>query len=174
MGPPPSGAVFACLIHLNQRAQTPFPCQHMIHDDSVTQPPDSRNPLTPQQEELILKLAAQGLSGRKIAERPEIQVSFNTVNRFLKDRRRERAEATKDIVRGHLAATLPTDLEMLDKLTRRLEVMRGEAEQMGLAGFNMEMQVIDRQVKTIALKLRYSGADEDDAAQRLIEALSAD
>ncbi|GAA4002780.1 hypothetical protein GCM10022631_11880 [Deinococcus rubellus] len=140
----------------------------------MTQPDDSRNPLTPQQEELILKLAAQGLSGRKIAERPEIQVSYSSVNRFLKDRRRERAEATKDIVRGHLAATLPTDLEMLDKLTRRLEVMRQDAEQMGLAGFNMEMQVIDRQVKTIGLKLKYSGADEDDSAQRLIEALSGD
>jgi len=140
----------------------------------VTRSDDPQNLLTPEQEDLILRYAAQGLSSRKIAERPDIRVAKSTINRFLSDRRRERAEATKDIVRGHLAATLPTDLEMLDKLTRRLEVMRAEAEGMGLAGFNMELQVIDRQVKTIGLKLKYSGADEDDAAQRLIEALSGD
>lgn len=130
--------------------------------------------LTPDIEKRILKYAGQGLSGRKIAEQIDITVSQVTVNRFLRDHRRDRAETTKAIVREHLSATLPTDLEMLDKLTLRLEVMRQTAEDMGLAGANMELGIIDRQVKTIGLKLRYSGAEEDDSAQRLIDALSAD
>lgn len=130
--------------------------------------------LTPATEQRILTYAGQGLSGRKIAEQPDIPVSQVTVNRFLQAHRRERAETSKAIVREHLSATLPTDLEQLDRLTQRLEVMRQQAEDMGIGGFNMEVQVVDRQIKAIGLKLKYSGAGEDDSAQRLIDALSAD
>lgn len=139
----------------------------MKHDETV-------QGLTPDIEKKILMYAAQGLSGRKIAEQPDVPVSQVTVNRFLRDHRRDRAETTKAIVREHLSATLPTDLEMLDRLTMRLEVMRSDAEEMGLAGRNIELQIIDRQVKTIGLKLKYSGADEDDSVQRLLDALSGD
>lgn len=130
--------------------------------------------LTPEQERLILGYAGQGMSGRRIAAQADITVSQVTVNRFLREHRQERAETSKAIAREHIAATLPGDLQQLDALTARLEVMRVEAEGMGLAGFNMEMQVIDRQVKTIGLKLKYSGAGEDDSAQRLIDMLTGD
>ena len=139
----------------------------MIQNDSVSG-------ITPDQERRILAYAGQGLSGRKIAEKDDITVGSATVNRYLKDHRRDRAEMTKALVREHLSATLPSDLERLDSLAQRLETMRQDAERMGFAGVNHELQVIDRQVKTIGLKLKYSGADEDDSAQRLIEALSAD
>lgn len=123
------------------------------------------------------------MSGRQIAEQADVPVSQVTVNRFLQKHRQERAETTKAIVREHLGATLPNDLEMLDKLTARLEDLRqtveAEAEQTSdpkhvVKARNFELQIIDRQVKTIGLKLKYSGADEDDSAQRLIDALSGD
>lgn len=133
-----------------------------------------RGTLTPEQEQRILDYAGQGFSGRRIAEQPDIVVSQQTVNRYLREHRQERSETSRAIVREHLSATLPTDLERLDQLSARLEVLRQEAENMGLAGFNMEMNVIDRQVKTIGLKLKYSGAGEDDSAQRLLDALMGD
>lgn len=147
----------------------------MKHDETV-------QGLTPDIEKKILRYAAQGLSGRKIAEQPDVPVSQVTVNRFLRDHRRDRAETTKAIVREHLSATLPTDLEMLDRLTARLEVMRQAAEAAGedadpdeaRKARNQELLIVDRQVKTIGLKLKYSGADEDDSVQRLLDALSGD
>ena len=77
-------------------------------------------------------------------------------------------------MREHLSTTLPTDLEQLDRLTARLEKMRKGAEDMGLGGVSLELNIIDRQVKTIGLKLKYSGAGEDDSAQRLLDALSGE
>lgn len=120
----------------------------------------------------ILAYVSEGMGPRKISEQPDIPVSHATVSRFLREHRQERAETTKEIVREYLAATLPTDLEMLDHLTARLEVIRKDAE--NESDTKTELQTIDRQVKTIGLKLKYSGAGEDDSAQRLIEALSAD
>ncbi len=130
----------------------------------------SRDSLTPELERRVLELAGQGLSTRKIADQPDIPVSHHTVNRFLKEHRQARAETTRAIVHEYLSATLPSDLEQLDKLSARLEAMRGKAEFADMP--ILELRVIDQQVKTIALKLKHSGAEEDDAASRLIAALS--
>jgi transposase len=124
--------------------------------------------LTPEIEDRILEYAGQGMSGRKIAEQPDIPVSQKTVNGFLKDHRRERSDATKAIVHEHLAATLPKDLDHLAQLQARLEAIRAANEY----DTKLELSVIDRQLKAVDLKLKYSGAGEDDSAARLLEALS--
>lgn len=136
----------------------------------MDQPRPTWTILTPELEQRILDYAGQGLTGRKISLQPDIEASHQTVNKFLRDYRQARAETTRAIVHEHLSATLPSDLEQLDKLSARLEAMRGKAEGEGLPV--LELKVIDQQVKTIALKLKHSGAEEEDAASRLIAALS--
>lgn len=128
-----------------------------------------RAPLDPEQEERILAFSAAGLTVREIAEQKGVHVSRTTIGRFLKECRRERAATTKSVVHECIAATLPSDIERLDAISRDLEFMRRDS-----VDTREILQIVDRQLKTIALKLKHSGAQEDDSAQRLIELLSGE
>lgn len=131
--------------------------------------------LTTEQEKQILKYAATGMSGRTIAEQTNITVSQATVNRFLREHRKARAETTKAIVQEHLSATLPADLEQIDRLNARLEKMRARVEAIGASlPMPLELSIIDRQFKAIDLKLKYSGAGEKNEVAELLERLSGD
>lgn len=111
----------------------------------------------------ILELASKGKSSREIVAilaAKGYAISQPSVARYLASVRRERAEATKAIVRDHIRATVPSDLAALDTIiAQEMAWFRDESRKL-----SERLAVAKELRQTIDTKLKYSGAGEEAAA----------
>ena len=80
--------------------------------------------ITPELEELIIKLAREGKSGRQIVahlqEQKGVAYSLSTVQRALKVHREVREETIRDVAREHFGKAIQTDSAALDAQLERM------------------------------------------------------
>lgn len=98
---------------------------------------------------------------RRLQEEDGVEIAHNTVSRFLKDLREERAEQTKALVQDHMEQSLEHDLQLLDKLIQQ------EHEWFFSDDLKVsEKLLVARELRqTIETKLKYSGAGGNDQQQ---------
>ncbi|MGM0642021.1 MAG: hypothetical protein ACQESN_11440 [Thermotogota bacterium] len=112
-------------------------------------------------ESKVLSLASQGMSSRDISK--EIKktenknISYVAVNKFLQETREERAESSKRIVQEHIQKTMPSDLENLDNMNEELLKWFKDTN----IKKSQRLQVYNSLLKGIELKLKHSGASEE-------------
>ena len=117
----------------------------------------------------VLELAAQGLSSRAISQRLAAEgyrISHVSVNAWLRKRREEAREASRQIVQAHVERSLPTDLEHLERLRDAL------AQDFEQAKDPYQRAIIANQLRQVlALRLKVAGADQADELAALVERL---
>ena len=119
--------------------------------------------------EFVLELSGQGKGSREIAQELErvhnVKIAYTSVNNWLKSVRQERAETTKAVVQEAIKATVPRDMEILDEQIAQMDAWRKD-ERLKIGD---RLCVISEQRKTIAEKLKYSGAGEPDDKDKVIK-----
>lgn len=119
--------------------------------------------------EYVLQLAGEGKGSRDIAEMLNtvkgVKISYVSVASWLKSVRKERAETTKAVVQETIKATVPRDLEILDEQIAQMDAWRKDDR----LKIGDRLCVISEQRKTIAEKLKYSGASEQDDKDKVIK-----
>lgn len=96
-----------------------------------------------------------------------VNISYQAINNFVKGVRAERAEQTKAIVQEHIKATMPTDLDTLDRLIKQELEWFDDPEQKHNLKISEKLQVAKELRQTIDTKLRYSGAAEPTGGNKL-------
>lgn len=113
-------------------------------------------------ENKVLSLASQGMSSRdieKVIKKEEKKnVSYVAINKFLQETREERAESSKRLVQEHIQKTMPSDLENLDNMNEELLKWFKDTK----IKKSQRLQVYNSLLKGIELKLKHSGASEED------------
>jgi len=122
-------------------------------------------------EDYVLKKYAEGMSSSKISkalkEEKGISISKTAIANFLKTVREERAEISKTIVQEHIQKTIPDDLQKLDEMNEELFKWFRDPELPKQA----KLQIYDRLLKGIDLKLKNSGAGAT-TAEDLLKAIA--
>ncbi len=122
-------------------------------------------------EDYVLKKYAEGMSSSKISkalkEEKGISISKTAIANFLKTVREERAEISKTIVQEHIQKTIPDDLQKLDEMNEELFKWFRDPELPKQA----KLQIYDRLLKGINLKLKNSGAGAT-TAEDLLKAIA--
>lgn len=143
----------------------------------------NRFKIPPDAEAGILERAGKGDSLREICAWLEkthgISVTPTAIRKKLTKRRAEREVVAKAVVREHIAKTVTSDLEHLDRERNRLSILSTKLFNSALKsrGFRRKESadsyrgVVDCLRKVIDTKLHYSGADTpDDGASELAAA----
>lgn len=111
--------------------------------------------------ERVLAMAAEGRSSREIVSilaADGVSVSQPSVIRFLTAVRRERAAVAKAAVAEHLKDAIPADLEILRRLRDTLIAWWCSPD----LRIGERLLVMDRLLKVIDTRLKYSGAEQND------------
>lgn len=88
-----------------------------------------------------------------------LEISHVSVHKLIKGIRKEQAEQVKAVVQEHIRATVPTDLEILQRIRDQLDARAQD----GQLRISERLQVIDRLTRVIDTRLKYSGAGQQDA-----------
>ncbi len=145
----------------------------------------TRNKIPPDAESGILEQAGKGRSLREICDWLEtthgVRVSPNAIRKKLAKGRADREVIAKAVVRERIVKTVTSDIDQLDRDTRRLKrlatslyklALRKPLAEVGRTTTSQVYAAIVEQVrKLVDLKLHYSGADTpDDPLAQLADA----
>lgn len=108
----------------------------------------------------IQELAAEGLSGRRIAaqikiEQPDVSVSDSAIIRYVSKLRKESEGEAFGIIRKHVDKVIPEDLEVLEEMEAQCLAWAREA---GKDRLQIQRdKAMNTAIKIIEIKLRHAG-----------------